>query len=140
MRNATTTIRNKRAQRVAESPDWEDLRDAAEAIKDRTGRHLDVYLAQAEENLTKNGVQVHWARNAAEANEIVAQIAKAKGVDEVVKIKSITTQETDPTSTWRSRGSRPGDRPGRADRPVDTSPPPLAHRRPGDPPQPGRGP
>ncbi len=95
MRNATTTIRNKRAQRVAESPDWEDLRDAAEAIKDRTGRHLDVYLAQAEENLTKNGVQVHWARNAAEANEIVAQIAKAKGVDEVVKIKSITTQETD---------------------------------------------
>ncbi|WP_446911608.1 LUD domain-containing protein, partial [Klebsiella pneumoniae] len=37
----------------------------------------------------------HWARNAQEANEIVAQVAKAKGVDEVVKIKSITTQETD---------------------------------------------
>lgn len=95
MRNATTTIRNKRAMRVAESPDWENLRDAAEAIKNRVGRHLDVYLAQAEENLTARGVHVHWARDAAEANRIVAQIAKAKGVDEVVKIKSITTQETD---------------------------------------------
>ncbi|MGL4832292.1 MAG: LUD domain-containing protein, partial [Propionibacteriaceae bacterium] len=95
MRNATTTIRNKRAMRVEESPNWEELRVAAKAIKDRTARHLDHYLVQAEENLTKNGVTVHWARDAAEANQIVAEIAKAKGVDEVVKIKSITTQETD---------------------------------------------
>ena len=95
MRNATTTIRNKRAMRVSESPDWEDLRGAAKEIKDRVGRHLDTYLLQAEESLKANGVHVHWARNAQEANEIVAQIAKAKGVDEVVKIKSITTQETD---------------------------------------------
>ncbi len=95
LRNATGTIRAKRADRVAESPDWEDLRDAAAAIKDRVGRHLDHYLVQAEENLTRNGVVVHWARDAAEANEIVAQVARAKGIDEVVKIKSITTQETD---------------------------------------------
>ncbi len=95
MRNATTTIRNKRALRVSESPDWEDLRDAAQAIKDRTARHLDIYLQQAEENLTANGVHVHWARDAAEANQIVVDIAKAKHLDEIVKIKSITTQETD---------------------------------------------
>lgn len=95
MRNATTTIRNKRALRVSESPDWEELRDAAEAIKNRVGRHLDVYLEQAERNLEANGVHVHWARDAEEANRIVADIAKAKKVDEVVKIKSITTQETD---------------------------------------------
>lgn len=95
MRNATTTIRNKRAMRVSESPDWEDLRGAAKEIKDRVGRHLDTYLLQAEESLKANGVHVHWARNAQEANEIVAQVAKSKGVDEVVKIKSITTQETD---------------------------------------------
>ncbi|GAB2495823.1 LutB/LldF family L-lactate oxidation iron-sulfur protein [Luteococcus sediminum] len=95
MRNATTTIRNKRAMRVEETPDWEELRTAAAAIKDRVGRHLDHYLVQAEENLTRNGVHVHWARDAEEANRIVAEIAKAKQVDEVVKIKSITTQETD---------------------------------------------
>ena len=51
MRNATTTIRNKRAMRVSESPDWEDLRGAAKEIKDRVGRHLDTYLLQAEESL-----------------------------------------------------------------------------------------
>ena len=79
MRNATTTIRNKRAMRVSESPDWESLRGAAKEIKDRVGRHLDTYLLQAEESLKANGVHVHWARNAQEANEIVAQIAKAKG-------------------------------------------------------------
>ncbi|WP_130866451.1 LutB/LldF family L-lactate oxidation iron-sulfur protein [Acidipropionibacterium timonense] len=95
MRNATTTIRNKRALRVSESPDWEDLRVAAKSIKDRVGRHLDHYLLEAEKNLEANGVHVHWARNAEEANRIVAQVAKDKGVDEVVKIKSITTQETD---------------------------------------------
>ncbi|NLA29429.1 MAG: iron-sulfur cluster-binding protein [Propionibacterium sp.] len=95
MRNATTTIRNKRALRVSESPDWEDLRDAATAIKNRVARHLDYYLEEAEKNLQANGVHVHWARDGEEANRIVAEIAKAKGVDEVVKIKSITTQETD---------------------------------------------
>ncbi len=95
MRNAMTTIRNKRATRVAESPDWEDVREAAYEIKNRVGRHLDYYLEQAEKNLTAHGVQVHWARDAAEANRIVGDIAKSKGVDEVVKIKSITTQETD---------------------------------------------
>lgn len=95
MRAATNTIRNKRAMRVSESPDWEQVRQAAYEIKQRTIRHLDHYLEEAEKSLTARGVHVHWARDAAEANRIVADIAHAKGVDEVVKIKSITTQETD---------------------------------------------
>ncbi|MDN6593276.1 LUD domain-containing protein, partial [Acidipropionibacterium jensenii] len=95
MRNATTTIRNKRALRVSESPDWEELREAATEIKNRVSRHLDYYLEEAEKSLTAHGVHVHWARDGQEANQIVAEIAQAKGVDEVVKIKSITTQETD---------------------------------------------
>ncbi|MFT8394853.1 LutB/LldF family L-lactate oxidation iron-sulfur protein [Propionibacterium sp.] len=104
MRNAMTTIRNKRALRVSESPDWEDLRQAAYEIKNRVGRHLDVYLEQAEKSLTEHGVQVHWARDGAEANKIVAEIAKSKGVDEVVKIKSITTQETDLNEALEEEG------------------------------------
>ena len=95
MRNATTTIRNKRALRVSETPNWEDIREAAYEVKNRVGRHLDHYLEEAEKSLTAHGVQVHWARDADEANRIVGDIAKAKGVQEVVKIKSITTQETD---------------------------------------------
>jgi L-lactate dehydrogenase complex protein LldF len=95
LRHATTTIRAKRAARVAEVADWEDLRQAGEAIKTRTLRHLDTYLAQLEESLTRNGATVHWARDAAEANQIVIGLVQAKGVDEVVKVKSMATQEID---------------------------------------------
>lgn len=95
LRHATGTIRAKRLLRAEEVENWEDLRRAGELIKTRVARHLDTYLVQAEENLTKAGVTVHWARDGEEANRIVADIAKAKGVDEVVKIKSMVTQETD---------------------------------------------
>ena len=93
LRTATGTIRAKRVARVAEVPEWEELRLAGEAIKNRTLRHLDTYLIQLEESLTRAGAQVHWARDAAEANAIVVDLVKAKGVDEVVKVKSMATQE-----------------------------------------------
>lgn len=95
LRHATETIRAKRLLRAAEVADWEELRTAAEQIKTRVGRHLDDYLVQAEAAMTAAGITVHWAGDAAEANRIVADIAKAKGVDEVVKIKSMVTQEID---------------------------------------------
>ena len=93
LRSATTTIRAKRVARVEEVVNWEDLRLAGAAIKDRTLRHLDSYLQQLEESLTKAGATVHWARDAAEANTIVIDLVRAKGVDEVVKVKSMATQE-----------------------------------------------
>jgi L-lactate dehydrogenase complex protein LldF len=104
MRHATHTIRAKRARVAAELPHWERLRDAGEAIKDRTARHLDLYLEQLEENLVKNGAQVHWASDAAEANRIVVGLVKAKGVDEVVKIKSMVTQEIELNEALEAAG------------------------------------
>jgi len=93
--HATATIRAKRASRVAEVPQWEDLREAAAQIKDRVLSHLDAYLAQTEENLTKAGATVHWARDAAEANQIVVDLVRATGATDVVKVKSMVTQEID---------------------------------------------
>ena len=95
LRHATTTIREKRARVVEELPHWEQLREAGEAIKNRTLRHLDSYLLQLEASLTANGAIVHWASDAAEANQIVIDVARAKGADEVVKVKSMATQEID---------------------------------------------
>jgi L-lactate dehydrogenase complex protein LldF len=92
--HATTAIRTKRAIAVAELADWEELRQAAKAIKDHTLANLDTYLLQLEENVTKAGGHVHWARDAAEANAIVARLVKAANADSVVKVKSMTTQET----------------------------------------------
>ncbi len=90
---ATHTIRDKRARAVAELEDWDQLRAAGKAIKDQTLRHLDRYLLQLEEKVTAAGGHVHWARDADEANRIVTDLIKATGETEVVKVKSMATQE-----------------------------------------------
>ncbi|MFH8591011.1 lactate utilization protein B [Streptomyces rimosus] len=94
LRYATHTIRDKRAKAVAELDDWARLRAAGAAVKDRTLRHLDHYLEQLEEAVTAAGGQVHWAADAAEANAIVARLVRETGEREVVKVKSMATQET----------------------------------------------
>jgi L-lactate dehydrogenase complex protein LldF len=93
LRAATDTIQMKRARVVGEVPDWEELRDAGRAIKEDVLARLDEYLVQFESAVTAGGGHVHWARDAAEAGAIVTQIAQAHGVDEVVKVKSLTTDE-----------------------------------------------
>jgi L-lactate dehydrogenase complex protein LldF len=91
---ATQTIRGKRAVVVEEMPDWEELREAGYALKTRVVRHLDEYLLQLEESVTRAGGNVHWARDAEEANRIIGGIARSHDAKEVVKVKSIATDET----------------------------------------------
>ncbi|MEV4561228.1 lactate utilization protein B [Kitasatospora sp. NPDC049285] len=93
VRRATHTIRGKRAVLAAERPDWEQLRDAAAAIKDRVLAGLEEYLLQVEEKVTAAGGTVHWARDAAEANLIVTRLVRATGETEIVKVKSMLTEE-----------------------------------------------
>jgi L-lactate dehydrogenase complex protein LldF len=92
--HATSTIRVKRAAAVAELADWQELRAAGKAIKDHTLAHLDTYLTRLEQRVTDAGGHVHWAQDAGEANSIVASLVRAAGADGVVKVKSMTTQET----------------------------------------------
>jgi L-lactate dehydrogenase complex protein LldF len=93
VRNATATIRERRATRVAETPDWQELRHAGAAIKDDVLHHLDRYLEQFERNAIANGAQVHWASDANEANNIVTGLIRQTGETEVIKVKSMATQE-----------------------------------------------
>ena len=74
-------------------PDWDELREAGRAIKANVLARLDEYLVQFESSVEAAGGHVHWARDGAEANAIVAAIARAHGVSEVVKVKSLTTDE-----------------------------------------------
>jgi L-lactate dehydrogenase complex protein LldF len=90
---ATRTIQEKRAKVVGERLDWEALRDAGEATKRRVLRHLDRYLVQFESAVEDAGGGVHWARDAAEARTIVSRLVAATGTREVVKVKSLTTDE-----------------------------------------------
>ena len=90
---ATGTIRAKRAAIVGEVPDWEQLREAGRAIKAETMAHLDRYLEQLEANVTAHGGVVHWARDANEANRIIVDLVRGTGAAEVVKVKSMVTDE-----------------------------------------------
>jgi L-lactate dehydrogenase complex protein LldF len=90
---ATSTIREKRLRAVGELPDWEALRDAGAAIKARAMATLPEQLERLEASVQSRGGVVHWARDGAEANAIVARVAREHGADEVVKVKSIATDE-----------------------------------------------
>lgn len=104
LRAATHTIRTKRAAVVEEVPEWEALRVAGAEAKDEALTHLGDYLEQLEASLTANGATVHWARDADEANAIVVGIARAKGADEVVKVKSMATQEIELNEALEAAG------------------------------------
>nr|WP_302471135.1 LutB/LldF family L-lactate oxidation iron-sulfur protein [Corynebacterium faecium] len=90
---ATTTIRVKRQAVVDEVDDWQDLREAGSTIKRDVASRMPELLEQFEENVTKRGGHVHWARDSKEANEIIQDLVKATGEDKIVKIKSMATQE-----------------------------------------------
>lgn len=106
LRHATHTIRDKRARAVAELADWAELREAGKRIKDRTLRHLDTHLLRLEQAVTAAGGSVHWAADAAEANRIVADLVKATGETEVVKVKSMATQEIGLNEALEAEGIR----------------------------------
>ncbi|MCB4208471.1 lactate utilization protein B [Arthrobacter sp. UM1] len=93
LRHATHTIRDKRLRVVSELPDWEDLREAGSQIKAHAMRNLPELLETFEKNATAAGATVHWARDAREANEIIRGVILAEGVEEVIKVKSMATQE-----------------------------------------------
>jgi L-lactate dehydrogenase complex protein LldF len=93
LRLATTNIREKRARTVAEVDDWQELREAGRLIKQDVVANLDRYLVRFEEAVIRAGGQVHWARNGEEAARVVLDVARRHDVREIVKVKSLTTDE-----------------------------------------------
>ena len=94
LRFVTHAIRNKRARVTAELPDWQELRNTGESVKNYVLANLPELLEQFERNFTAAGGHVHWARNASEANQIALDLIREQGVDEIIKIKSMATAET----------------------------------------------
>ncbi len=111
VRHATDVIQAKRARVVSEMPDWQALREAGKRIREHTMQHLDFYLEQFEANCTRAGGVVHWARDTAEAQRIVVDLVKSArkgdGIDEVIKIKSMTTEEIQLNAALEAAGIFP---------------------------------
>lgn len=93
VQQATNRFLAGRAARVAELPQWEELRQIGSDIRLHTIENMDVYLLQLEEKVKAAGGHVHWAQTAEKANEIVLQIAKEHNVKMAVKSKSMATEE-----------------------------------------------
>ncbi|WP_263409499.1 LutB/LldF family L-lactate oxidation iron-sulfur protein [Terriglobus tenax] len=93
VRHATDVIQAKRKKMVEERDDWQDLRESGKQIREHTLRYLDQYLEEFERNCTAAGGHVHWARDGKEACAIVTRLAKEAGASEVIKIKTMTSEE-----------------------------------------------
>src|SRR5690242_11232595 len=96
-----------RAKRVAQFPDadeLESLRDLGEAIRKNALARLPELLVQLEERLTANGIQVHWAETAAEANAVIHGIVQKRGARRVIKGKSMASEEIELNDYLGSRG------------------------------------
>jgi L-lactate dehydrogenase complex protein LldF len=107
VRHATDVIQNKRRIVVGEMPDWQALRESGKQLRTHTMQHLDHYLEQFERNCTAAGGHIHWARDAEEARQIVVRLAKAANAKEVIKIKSMTTEEIFLNPALKAAGVQP---------------------------------
>lgn len=97
-------VRRKRDRAAREIAEWEELRALASEIKAHTLSHLDEYLMEFEYNATRRRIAVHWAKDAAEHNQIVHRILSQRGARLVVKSKSMLTEECHLNSFLERRG------------------------------------
>jgi L-lactate dehydrogenase complex protein LldF len=110
--HATNVIRTKRALRVEEMPDWEDLRQSGSELKAHTLAHLDHYLVEFQKNCELAGGTVHWARDASEANKIAIDLIRQYSTEndsgiEVIKVKTMTSDEVQMNHALEDAGITP---------------------------------
>jgi L-lactate utilization protein LutC len=92
-RTAMDSLMTKRAAAFSDAHEREHLRALGNSIRARALSKLPDLLEQLEQNLTRNGVTVHWAETVDEANGIVLSIIRAHEARQVIKGKSMVSEE-----------------------------------------------
>jgi len=72
---------------------WQEWRERGRVVRSHVIEHLDYYLAEFSDNFTQRGGRVHFAADAAEARQIVLDIARQAAAKLVVKSKSMVSEE-----------------------------------------------
>jgi L-lactate dehydrogenase complex protein LldF len=106
-RSSTLRLYNHRQAAIREVPGFERLRERARELKREVMDHLDFYLTQFAENVERRGGIVHWAESAEDARNIVAAIARKAGASEVVKAKTMVSEEIELNPALEKAGIRP---------------------------------
>ncbi len=101
---ALYAVREKRDRMMMTVPEWEGLRRLSSAIKRHTLSRLGHYLCEFERHATANGMVVHWAKDAAEMNATVWELVREHGGTNLIKSKSMLSEECGLTPYLEERG------------------------------------
>ncbi|MCE3039469.1 LutB/LldF family L-lactate oxidation iron-sulfur protein [Helicobacter anatolicus] len=105
LKTAMDTLKNNRKNLInARYTKWSDLREEGRRVKLKALTHLDILLRRFEENATKNGIKVHWASDAKEANEIIYNLMQEKKVTSILKGKSMASEEIHLNAFLKQKG------------------------------------
>lgn len=105
-RSSTLRLFGHRLQARSEVPGFDRLRDRARELKRQVMDHLDFYLDQFASNVERRGGRVHWASTAEEACSIVREIVEHAGAREVVKAKTMVSEEVELNHSLEAAGIR----------------------------------
>jgi len=87
-------------------PQWQAWREAAHRVKAYAIANLDRLLVEFEQKITARGAKVLYAKDAAEANQLVLDIAREHNVRSVVKAKSMVSEEMELNHKFEAAGIR----------------------------------
>jgi L-lactate dehydrogenase complex protein LldF len=93
LRKAMDILVAKRQAVFTDPVHLEQLRAAGNAIKRQALNRLPELLERLEANCRRNGIQVHWAETAAQANQVVLDILRSHDARDLVKGKSMVSEE-----------------------------------------------
>jgi L-lactate dehydrogenase complex protein LldF len=92
-RGAMDFLQEKRRGQFPDQDELAGLRELGSSIRRYSLAKLPQLLEQLEKNLIANGIQVHWAETADEANAIALSIARRHNAQTIAKGKSMVSEE-----------------------------------------------
>lgn len=104
MRTAMDSLITKRLVSMPDENERESLRELGNHVRARALSKLPELLEKLEANLTKRGVQVHWAETTDEANQIIFDIAKRRQAKLFIKGKSMVSEELNMNHFLKKQG------------------------------------
>jgi L-lactate dehydrogenase complex protein LldF len=104
VRRAMDGLVAKRLDAFPDAAELESLRRRGEAIRSHALAALPDLLEQLEANCERNGVRVHWAETAADANAAVLDILRRRGARMLIKGKSMVSEEMGLNAYLQARG------------------------------------
>lgn len=105
LKTSMDTLKNNRQKLInTRYRNWEGLRDVGKQIKQKALKNLPELLERFESNAKNRGINVHWAKDSNEANRIILDLAKQKGIITILKGKSMASEEIHLNAYLKEKG------------------------------------